>query len=108
MSFVGRQGVEPWTKRGLKARRSTAELTAPALYSQGLFSHHRCFLSVGRAGVEPAHLLLIRQPPSPFGHRPVVVAREGTEPPTSPLWAGRSNHLSYLAMVGHLGVGPSS
>jgi hypothetical protein len=25
---VGRQGFEPWTKRGLKARRSTAELTA--------------------------------------------------------------------------------
>jgi hypothetical protein len=61
----GPSGVRTLDERGLKVRRSTTELTARRYQRQGLFTGHRPFLPAGRAGLEPARLLLIRQAPSP-------------------------------------------
>ena len=59
----GPSGDRTLDERGLKVRRSAAELTARRYQRPDLFTHQRSPL-VGRAGLEPAHLLLIRQLPS--------------------------------------------
>ena len=63
------------------------------------------FPEVGRAGIEPAaDSRGISSPLSPLSYRPAV-ARARFERAASRLWAGRSCHLSYLA-VGNRGVEP--
>ena len=43
---MGHQGIEPWTKRGLKARRSTTELMAPATRAGAVSDPSREYPSV--------------------------------------------------------------
>jgi hypothetical protein len=63
-AHCGPSGIRTLDDRGLKARRSATELMARS-YGQSLFASHHFIPSVGRAGLEPAYSLLIRQEPSP-------------------------------------------
>ena len=84
----GPSGDRTLDERGLKVRRSAAELTARRYQRPDLFTHQRSPL-VGRAGLELAHLLLMRQLPS-HAWPPPAVARVSIELTTSALWARRS------------------
>jgi hypothetical protein len=46
-AHVGRQGIEPQTKRGLKVRRSTTELTARRYQRPAPFTRHHDLPSWG-------------------------------------------------------------
>jgi hypothetical protein len=62
-----------------------------------LWAGSSCRLSytamVGREGIEPSHLLRIRQAPLPLGYRPV--GSGGLEPPASRISGGCSHQMSY-------------